>query len=207
MRLDCQPLETIFAYSNGGQHVRKLIGQLARFGLVGLVGVVVDVTIFNVLRVTVLNPDSVHSGPAIATVISTSVAIIANWIGNRHWTFRSDRRHNWMREGVEFGIASVGGMAISLSCLLVSHYLLGFESLLADNIAKNVVGLALGTAFRFTLYRLWVFRPRANEAQYDPDLPGETLGTTERTVTPASTAPQRRVKAVSAVEQARLTNE
>jgi putative flippase GtrA len=155
----------------------------------------------------VLSPDVVHTGPAIATVISTSLAIITNWIGNRHWTFRSDRRHNWVREGFEFAVASVGGMIISLSCLLVSHYLLGFESLLADNIAKNVVGLALGTAFRFTLYRLWVFRPRPNEPQYDPDAPGVPLGTTESRVGPTGTAPQRRVKAVSAVNQPGLTNE
>jgi putative flippase GtrA len=207
LRLDCQPLETIFAYSNGGQCVRKLIGQLARFGLVGLVGLVVDVAIFNVLRVTVLSPDVVHSGPAIATVISTSVAIAVNWMGNRHWTFRSDRRHNWVREGIEFAVASIGGMVISLSCLLISHYVLGFDSLLADNISKNVIGLALGTAFRFTLYRLWVFRPRADESQYDPDAPGLPLGATEGAVAPASSAPHHRVKAVSAVEQASLANE
>jgi putative flippase GtrA len=40
----------------------------------------------------------------------------------------------------------------------VSHYLLGFTSVLADNIATNVVGLILGMAFRFTLYKTWVFR-------------------------------------------------
>ena len=54
---------------------------------------------------------------------------------------------------------SLGGMGISLLCLWVSHYLLGFTSLLADNIATNGVGLVLGTAFRFTFYRLWVFKP------------------------------------------------
>jgi putative flippase GtrA len=187
--------------------VRKLIGQLTRFGLVGLVGLVVDVAVFNLLRTTVLSPDVIHTGPAIATVISTSLAIITNWIGNRHWTFRSDRRHNWLREGFEFAIASVGGMAISLGCLLVSHYLLGFESLLADNIAKNVVGLALGTAFRFTLYRLWVFRPRANELQYDPDAPGLPSGTAEGRVVPAGTTPERSVKAVSSINQPSLSNE
>ncbi|MGH3703932.1 MAG: GtrA family protein, partial [Agromyces sp.] len=51
----------------------------------------------------------------------------------------------------------LGGMAIALGCLWVSHHWLGYTSLLADNIATNVVGLALGTAFRFVLYRYWVF--------------------------------------------------
>jgi len=143
--------------------MRALVRQLARFGLVGLLGLAVDVSVFNILVVTVLSPDDVHEGPLIAKVISTSIAIVTNWQGNRHWTFRDDRRHNWLREGVEFAIASVGGMGISLLCLWVSHYLLGFTSLLADNVATNGVGLVLGTAFRFTLYRLWVFKPRPSE--------------------------------------------
>ena len=140
--------------------MRSLLTQLTRFGLVGLVGLVIDVGIFNLLRVTVLSPEVLHEGPVLAKVISTSIAIIANWIGNRHWTFRGERKSHWVREGVEFALVSVGGMAISLGCLWVSHYLLGFTSVLADNVATNVIGLALGTAFRFTLYRGWVFKRR-----------------------------------------------
>ena len=139
--------------------MRALVSQLARFGLVGLLGLVVDVGVFNLLAVTLLTPATVHEGPIIAKVISTSLAIAVNWMGNRHWTFRDDRRHDWLREGVEFVLVSIGGMAISLLCLWVSHYLLGFTSLLADNVATNVIGLVLGTAFRFTFYRLWVFKP------------------------------------------------
>lgn len=138
--------------------MRELVTQLSRFGVVGLSGLVVDVAIFNILLATVLSPSSVHAGPIIAKVISTSLAILANWLGNRHWTFRRDRKHNWAREGVEFVIVSLGGMAISLFCLWISHYVLGFTSVLADNIATNGIGLVLGTAFRFTFYRAWVFK-------------------------------------------------
>lgn len=138
--------------------MRALVTQFTRFGLVGLVGLAVDVGVFNLLLLTVLRPDTIHEGPLIAKVISTSIAIVTNWMGNRYWTFRHDRRHNWLREGIEFGIVSVLGMGISLLCLWVSHYALGFTSLLADNIATNGVGLVLGTAFRFTFYRLWVFK-------------------------------------------------
>jgi len=137
--------------------MRALFAQLTRFGLVGLVGLVIDVAIFNALILTVLSVEAVHEGPIIAKVISTSVAIVANWLGNRYWTFRDVRRAHWLREGIEFAIVSVGGMLISLGCLWVSHYVLHFTSPLADNIATNVIGLALGTAFRFTFYRLWVF--------------------------------------------------
>jgi putative flippase GtrA len=140
--------------------MRSLIAQLARFGAVGAVGLVVDVAIFNALRITVLSPDDVASGPFWAKVISTSVAIVVNWIGNRYWTFGAQRQSKAAREGLEFAVVSVGGMLIGLLCLWVSREVLGYTSLLADNIASNVVGLALGTVFRFTLYRAWVFNPK-----------------------------------------------
>lgn len=140
--------------------MRTLLPQLARFGAVGLVGLVVDVALFNLLRVTVLAPEVIAEGPIIAKVVSTSVAIAINWIGSRYWTFRLEHRRPAAREAVEFAVVSVGGLLIAVACLVVSRYVFGFTSLLADNIASNVVGLALGSAFRFVLYRTWVFHPR-----------------------------------------------
>lgn len=137
-----------------------LLHQLVSFGLVGGVGLVVDIVIFNALRTTVLEPHFVAGGPIIAKVISTSIAIVVNWIGNRYWTFRSERRTDVLREGIEFAVVSVAGAGIALGCLWISHYVLGLTSILDDNIATNVVGLALGTAFRFALYRLWVYSGR-----------------------------------------------
>ncbi|OIH96980.1 GtrA family protein [Curtobacterium sp. MCBA15_001] len=139
--------------------MRRLIAQLARFGVVGAVGFVVDTVLFNVLRATVFGPEDHQAGPVIAKVISTTVAIFVNWMGNRYWTFRDQRRDVATREGLEFIVVSLGGMAISLGCLGVSHYLLGFTSALADNVSGNVIGLVLGTAFRFWLYRVWVYHP------------------------------------------------
>ncbi|CAN5125217.1 GtrA family protein [soil metagenome] len=139
--------------------MRQLVAQLARFGLVGLVGLVVDVGVFNLLRATVLEPSVLHEGPFIAKTISTCLAIAVNYVGNRYWTFGATKREQVVREGVEFVIVSVGGMLITLACLWISHYALGFTSALADNIAANVIGLALGTAFRFAFYRSWVFHP------------------------------------------------
>ena len=150
--------------------MRTLVAQFSRFGVVGLGGLVLDVAVFNLLRLTVLAPENIYEGPVIAKVISTSLAIIANWLGNRYWTFGSLRRPHVLREGLEFALVSLGGMGIALACLWVSHYVLGFTSPLADNIASNVIGLGLGTAFRFTFYRLWVFRGDPSLASRDSQL-------------------------------------
>jgi putative flippase GtrA len=145
--------------------MRKLIAQLARFGAVGAVGFVVDIGVFNLLRITILSPDNVDHGPFLAKVISTSLAIVVNWIGNRYWTFGEQRRTRALREGIEFAVVSVGGMLIGLACLWISREVLGYTSLLADNISSNIVGLGLGTVFRFLLYRLWVFNPARTSRQ------------------------------------------
>lgn len=191
----------------------SLLTQLVRFGLVGTIGLVIDITVFNLLRVTVLAPEMLHEGPVIAKVISTSLAIVANWMGNRHWTFARERRGHLAREGAEFFLVSFGGMLIGLGCLWVSHYVLGYDSLLADNISGNVVGLALGTAFRFWGYRVWVFREvdGARAERREPQLafaPGPSgLGPAERPVAPAGFAPPHRIQAVSTVDDDARTHD
>ena len=141
--------------SRGGP--RALVLQLLKFGAVGAVGLVVQIVVFNALMLTALAHAPHRS--LWATGIATLVAIGVNWLGNRYWAFAGGRQQNTAREGVEFLLVSLAGMAIPLLCVWVSHYGLGFTSLLADNIANNVVGLALGMVFRFAFYRWWVFSP------------------------------------------------
>jgi putative flippase GtrA len=140
--------------------VLRQFWQLVKFAAVGGVGVVVNVAVFNGLWLTVFNPARVAHGPILATVVSTLCAILVNWLGNRYWAFAAERQQNTAREGVEFFAASLIGMLVPLGCIGISHYVLGLHSLLADNIASNVVGLALGTAVRFLLYKFWVYSPR-----------------------------------------------
>lgn len=154
-----------------------LFVQLFRFGVVGGAGYIVTVVTFNLLRAGPLSPDVVPSGPMIATVIATVLAIITNWIGNRFWTFRTQRRSSTVREGIEFFAVSFAGMGIGMACMWVSHYVLGFTSQLADNISLNVVGLALGAIFRFVLYRYWVFSPnREHNRRRDEGAESDTGG-------------------------------
>ncbi|GAA0427822.1 GtrA family protein [Leifsonia naganoensis] len=157
-------------------HKARLLPQLIKFGAVGAVGFVVNLAVFNGLMLTVLA--GVPHKTLIATAIATLVAIGTNWVGNRYWAFSQNRQANTAREGAEFFIVSLAGMAIPLLCVWVSHYLLGFTSLLADNIANNVVGLALGMVFRFGFYRWWVFSPDRAERR------------TKRRAVPAAQTPE-----------------
>jgi putative flippase GtrA len=138
-----------------------LPAELGRFAAVGGAGFLLDVGTFNLL-LAALAAHHVHDAAIFAKVVSSAVAIAANWIGNRLWTFRQGRRDDVAREAAEFVAVSIVGGGIALLCLWVSHDLLGLTSPLADNVSANGVGLLLGSAFRFAGYRAWVFsRTRA----------------------------------------------
>ncbi|WP_437584392.1 GtrA family protein [Paramicrobacterium sp. CJ85] len=164
--------------------LKALAMQVIRFGLVGAAGFAVDIVVFNALRLTVLAPEEITSGPMIAKVVSTTLAILTNWVGNRFWTFGDSRQSNTVREGAEFFAVSIVGMGIGLACLWVSHYVLGFTSVLADNISSNVIGLALGAVFRFALYRWWVFSPTRAAARHP--LTSQSTEVSSRSTEPAA---------------------
>lgn len=138
----------------------NLLSYFVKFGIVGLVGVGIDVGIFNLLRLDLIGHGWWINEAIGAKVISTSIAIVANWLGNRYWTFRTERHKHIVREFFEFVAASLIGLGVTLFCLWISHYVLGLTSVLEDNISGNIVGLVLGTLARFVLYRFWVWSPK-----------------------------------------------
>jgi putative flippase GtrA len=133
-----------------------LVHQIAKFGVVGLVALVVDVGLFNVLRYAG-GEGPLYDKPLTAKVVSVVVATTVAYIGNRIWTFSDRGRTGYAREYALFFLLNGVALLITLSCLWFSHYALGLTSPLADNFSANFVGLALGTAFRFWSYRRWVF--------------------------------------------------
>lgn len=141
------------------QPLQRLARELARFGTVGAFGVVVNAAVFN-LCIRVFDLASVRSG-----VIATVVATGTNYLGNRYWAYRQADKQRVHRELMLFLLFSGIGLVIENGALALSHYWLDFTSPLADNISKYVVGLGLGTLFRFWSYRTWVFRPVRGAAE------------------------------------------
>lgn len=121
---------------------------------------VIDFGLFNVL----LYADTpVHGKPLTAKVLSVLVATVFAYFGNRFWTFRHRGRTGYAREYMLFFVLNGVGMLIALSCLWFTHYALGLTGPIANNISANVIGLGLGTLFRFWSYRKWVFPEASTE--------------------------------------------
>ncbi|WP_155830181.1 GtrA family protein [Glycomyces tenuis] len=133
-------------------------GELSRFVGVGGTAYVLDVGLFNLLLLGLDWPD--WAAKTVATVIATTFA----FFGNRHWTWRerlgSSAAH---RQYLLYFFFNGIGLLISLACLWANNGLAEvwpqyFDTVLAKNIAANLVGVGLASTFRFYAYRTWVFR-------------------------------------------------
>lgn len=145
-----------------------LMREVAKFGVIGAIAFVIDIGLFNLLMFAG-GEGPLYDKPLTAKVISVIAATTFAYFGNRFWTFRHRGRTNMGREYVLFFVLNGVAMLIALSCLWFSHYALGLTSPLADNISANVIGLVLGTLFRFWSYRRWVF-PEIAADSADADL-------------------------------------
>ena len=77
-------------------------------------------------------------------------------MGNRQWTFRHRRSRPAHHEVLLFFGVNAIALGISAITLTISHYALGFTTILADNVV-TIIGIGLGTLFRFWAYRRYVF--------------------------------------------------
>lgn len=128
--------------------------EIRTFLTVGGVGYVVDVAAFNVFR---SSPPTAELHPSIAKILAVIVAMIVTYAGNRMFTWRGESGQSRHREIALFALFNSVGLGLAVVTLTISHDLLGLTSRLSDNISANVVGLALGTAFRYWSYKRFVF--------------------------------------------------
>ena len=136
--------------------IRLASPEVLSFLSVGGLGYVVDIGAFNLLRTVPLFAD--HD-PTFAKVMAVALAMVVTYVGNRSLTWRDASSADRRREVLLFVLFNTIGLGFSVVTLFVSHHLLGLTSGFADNISANVVGIGLGTLFRFWSYRRFVFAP------------------------------------------------
>ena len=135
----------------------KLRREFGKFFSVGALGYVVGVGGFNLLVHTQNAP--FKEKPLTGSILSGVASILVAYVGNRHWTWKDRKRSGAKREVTLFFIINGITLTFGVICLAVSRYVLNLDSALADNISANVIGVGLGTIFRFWSYRTIVFKP------------------------------------------------
>ncbi|MFI7328723.1 GtrA family protein [Streptomyces rubiginosohelvolus] len=128
-----------------------LAREVAKFGAVGLVGLLVNIAVFNLLRHTT------DLQVVRASVLATFVAILCNYVGFRYWTYRDRDKTGRTRELTLFLLFSAAGAVIENGVLYLATYGFGWNSPVQSNIFK-ILGIGIATLFRFWSYRTWVFK-------------------------------------------------
>jgi putative flippase GtrA len=124
--------------------------ELSAFGAVGVINLFVDIGLFNALHF------GQGIGPLTSKVISTTVATTSAYFMNRYWSFSHRARTGLAREYTLFFL--LNGVALLMGLLVIgtTRYGLGLTDKFSINMA-NLVGIGIGTVFRFWSYKRWVF--------------------------------------------------
>jgi putative flippase GtrA len=144
---------------------RILLKEITAFGAIGLVCLVVDLSLYNLL-----SPIGWLKAKCISTIVATTLA----YLGNRHLSFSHRARTSLARETSFF-------FAINLITLVVSELVLALFAYPLnqrhDHLVMNLVNLATigaGTIFRFWSYKRFVFlhpdRIHARDVDLDVEL-------------------------------------
>jgi putative flippase GtrA len=142
-----------------------LAHEVAKFGVVGGIGFVVQLGVQNALHT------GLGVGPLKAVVIAYIIATLVTFVGNRHWAFRHRKGKGLGQEGLLFILLNTVGIFIQVGVVAFVHYGLHMTDTLSYNLA-TIVGIGIGTLFRLYTYRKFVFLdqvPADMPEQLDPE--------------------------------------
>jgi putative flippase GtrA len=125
-----------------------LVHETGKFGIVGIVGAIVQFGLQNALYG--------RTGLTASVVIATCIATSVTFLGNRYWAFEHRKTANVGRETVLFFFFNLVGMLVQTVFVDAGHYWLHAADRLSYNLA-TVIGVVFATLFRLFCYRRFVF--------------------------------------------------
>jgi putative flippase GtrA len=139
---------------------QMLIHETAKFGVVGVVGAIVQFAIQTPLHL------KFGMGAITSQFIAIIVAIVVTYLGNRYWAFKHRKTDNVPRESMIFIVMSAIGTGIQLGVTAIGTYGLGLKDGISYTL-MTCVGIGVGTLFRLFAYRKFVFlaQPSSVEAE------------------------------------------
>jgi len=125
--------------------------RFLKFATVGAIGTVVDFGIYNFLNLVF------GMAPVISQAISFSVAVVNNFLWNRHWTYPDSRTKAVHHQIATFGLINVGGLLIRTPIIAGLEHSIGVLSarLGVQPEAAVVVGHNVALAIAIGIVMLW----------------------------------------------------
>lgn len=129
------------------QLIEKLLSiQFIKFGLVGCLNTLVDLTVFTLLN-------AIFHVYYIAKIISYSCGVFNSYYLNTHWTFRTEHKES-MKEFALFVVINLISLGISLGMLYVCRNVFQIKLDFLSNVIATVISLVVN----FIGNKLIVFR-------------------------------------------------
>ena len=127
------------------QRINFPVGRFLRFGLVGLSGVFVDMTLLYLLS----DPSSLALPLTRSKIIAGEIAIINNFLWNDVWTFAdvSSEQHEWrqrMKRFLKFNIICLAGLVLNVLLLNIV-----FNFIIQNRYIANLIAIAVATVWNF----------------------------------------------------------
>lgn len=143
-----------------------LIGQIWRFGTVGVLATAAHLSIYSALT------ELLGVEPLTANAIAFVLAFGISFTGQAGWTFRDDTQRRWLTSArlIRFLAASVAGFFFNTLIVFVIVTSLGYPSIYALPFMATLVPAAL-----FLLNRYWVFGSPSAAGQPVQIEPPETV--------------------------------
>jgi dolichol-phosphate mannosyltransferase len=117
--------------------------QLAKFGVVGASGYVINLAVYTAL---------LGIGAHKAAIVSFAVSAASNYWWNRHWTFAHQKGH-FAYQGMRFFAVALAALGVNQLWLLVFLDWLGW-----GKVVSQAVAIVLVTPLNFIGNKLWSFR-------------------------------------------------
>jgi putative flippase GtrA len=136
--------------------LRVLFKELGAFGVVGIVGFLLDVGLFQLFY------DGLHVDAVPAKILSSLVSMTVAYFGHRFWSFAHRAQTGLRREYLLFAAVNGGTLLLGVAVVGIVRYPLGQEGALVLQMA-NIASIVLSTAVRYVCYRTWVFPAVAPE--------------------------------------------
>lgn len=138
------------------KQLRKQIGQIGKFGVVGGLNTILDVVVLNLLLW--IFPATTTLALLLFNSLAYSVGAINSFLLNKYWTFQQRRKTTW-KEVSRFIIATLCGMGCNdgiIWCANTFVHFPGSNTTLWTN-ATKIFAIAGTVCISFFGMRLWVF--------------------------------------------------
>jgi len=130
---------------------KKEFKRFIRFGIVGVIGSIVDFGFLNLFTLVFNLPFILSS------ILSFSLAVVNNFVLNRIWTFPGSRKDPILNQLIQFGLVSVVGLLIRTPMLIwLEKVLIPLaEKWVPELLTPTIIGHNLSLAIAIGVVMLW----------------------------------------------------